>query len=475
MPIPGVNISFSDAVPAAGAPTDTGQWFVVGLAEKGPVGAATKVTSLNTFRSTYGDRQTYSSLSDAVESYFRSGGTTIYVSRIVGPAAVKAAVPLSGAAAALSITVTAKDPGLWGNNLKVAVLAGTGSNVKLQISTTADGILETSPEFATVAEAAAWESSYVTVTATGSVLPSVVAATSLTGGTDDRASIVTAQWTTGLAVFSKTLGPGQVSTPGTSTTAINSAILAHAEANNRVAVLDVASTDTTVSAMVSALATTRDDANAEFGAIFGPWVKIVGVTPGTTRTVPMSGVMAGLMAQNDRYRDAGQAVAGREYPLSYVTDFTDYTDADHETALLGGINLAKNVFGVRENYGFRSVVDPADSTNWVQFNYARLRMAITAELESVAEGFVFSRLDGAGHTILQFKDALSGVLTDYYARGALYGATATDAFRVDVGESVNTVETIGNNELNAIVGVKFSPHAEVVYITVSKTPLAQAV
>jgi hypothetical protein len=477
MPIPGVNVSFTDAVPAAGAPTDTGQWFVAGLAEKGPSGAATKVTSLSSFRSKFGARQTYSSLSDAVETYFRSGGTTAYVSRIVGPAAVKATLAVLGAASAASIQVTAKDPGLWGNNLKVTVTAQSGNFRTLQISTTADGVLETSPSLDTVAGLVDWSatSQYVNVTANGVAVPAALAATNLATGTDDRASIVQAQWTAGLAVFSRTLGPGQVSTPGVSTSAGNVVLLAHAAGNNRVALLDTASTDTTVSAMVSAASTLRLDANAAFGAVFGPWVQIAGVTPGTTRSVPMSAVMAGLIAANDRYRDAGQAVAGREYPLTFVTNFTDYTDADHEIALLGGINLTKNVFGVRENYGFRSLVDPAVDTNWLQFNFARLRMAITAELESVAESFVFSRLDGAGHTLLQFKDSLTGVLGNYYARDALYGATASEAFRVDVGESVNTVTTIANGELRAVVGVKFAPHAEVVYINVAKTPLAQAV
>lgn len=478
MPIPGVNVSFTDAVPAAGAPTDTGQWFVVGLADKGPVGAATKVTSLSSFRSQFGTRQTYSVLSDAIETFFRSGGTTAFVSRIVGPAAVKATLAVLGPASAASIQVTAKNPGDYGNNLKVAVTAQSGSFRTLQISTTADGVLETSPSLDTIAGLVAWSatSQYVNVTANGAAIPAALAATNLASGVDDRASITDTQWTAGLAVFSKDFGPGQVSTPGYSNATINAATLAHAAgSSNRVAVLDTASTDTTVSAMVSAFSSLRANANASFGAVFGPWVSIVGVTPGTTRSVPMSAVMAGLIASNDRYRDAGRAVAGREYPLTFVTNFTDYTDAEHETALLGGINLTKNVFGVRENYGFRSLVDPAVDKNWLQFNFARLRMAITAELNSVAEGFVFDRLDGAGHTLLAFKNALSGVLGNFYAQDALYGATASESFRVDVGPGINTTQTLDNGELRAEVGVKFSPHAEVIYINVAKTPLAQAV
>jgi hypothetical protein len=88
---------------------------------------------------------------------------------------------------------------------------------------------------------------------------------------------------------------------------------------------------------------------------------------------------------------------------------------------------------------------------------------------------VFSQIDGARHKILEFKGALAGVLNEFYIQNALYGETAEDAYRVDVGESVNTPTTIANAELNAIVGIKMSPYAELVYISISKTPINQSV
>src|SRR4051794_29431094 len=98
MPLPGVTISFGDAIPAAGAPTDTGQWLVAGLTDRGPTGKPVRVTSLSGFKSQLGDRVSYSSLYDVAETFFREGGTNLVVSRVVGPAAVTASVTLTGAA-----------------------------------------------------------------------------------------------------------------------------------------------------------------------------------------------------------------------------------------------------------------------------------------------------------------------------------------------------------------------------------------
>jgi hypothetical protein len=470
---PGVNIAFGDTTPSAGAPTDTAQWFIAGETTKGALGTAHKVSSLPAFDTALGARLSGSVVRDAVETALREGATTVFVSRVAGPAAVASSLALLGAASAPAITVSAKSPGAWGDDLKVAVLAGTG--YKLQVSN-ATGTLETSPDLADNDAAVAWGTvaTYVTVAKDGAAVPVTAAAAPLAGGDDDSDGITATEKTTALAAFSKTLGPGQLSFPGETDTTVLSAALAHAAANDRVVLVD--GPDSATLADLTAVATTlRADANASYGALFGPYVSVPGLVPGTVRRVPYSAVQAGICARCDREFNPGRAAAGDRFPLQYVVDFADFTDADHETALLAGVNLAKDNYGTLETYGFRSLADPDTMPEWVQFNYARLRMAVSSQLNKAAQGFVFEQMDGAGHTLLKFKDALTAVLTDFYVDGALFGATASDAFVVDVGSSVNTPETIAAGELHAVIGVKFSPHAEVVYIDVSKVPLTQLV
>jgi hypothetical protein len=107
--------------------------------------------------------------------------------------------------------------------------------------------------------------------------------------------------------------------------------------------------------LTAAGAAIKSDINAKVGALFGPWVQIPGIIPGTTRKVPYSAVEAGLIARSDRYFNAGRAVAGFEFALQYAVGSTQFNDADIETAALAGVNLTKNVNGSMQTYGFRSV------------------------------------------------------------------------------------------------------------------------
>ena len=63
---------------------------------------------------------------------------------------------------------------------------------------------------------------------------------------------------------------------------------------------------------------------------------------------------------------------------------------------------------------------------------------------------------------------LRAMLVPFYESGALYGETAEDAFEVNVGQQVNTPETIAAGELHAVLEVRMSPFAEKVVIEIVK-------
>lgn len=469
---PGVNLNFIDAPPSAGAGTDTSTWFVAGLTERGPVSTATRVVSLADFQSKFGSRQDFSVLYDAMETYFREQGSVAYVSRVVGQNDVTSSVTLSDAADAPTLKVSAKDPGEWGDELTLDVDV-VGSTFALTIYR-AGKVVETAGPYASRAEAVAASQalSYVDIALQGTgTLPDALTGAVLANGDDDRASITNTDWEAALAAFNRDLGPGQVSLPGQTSTTLHQAQLAHASTTNRVALLDVPNTSVAATLKAAAVAL-QSDGNASYGALFGPWVPITGIAPGTTRTVPYSAIEAGIIARTDKYGNPGKAAAGGSYPSLYALSVPSFTDADREQLILAGVNLAKNVYGSIQTYGYRSVSTDAA---WVQFNFARLRMALKDALDRASAAFVFPTIDGRGHTIAAFNAALSGVLLNYYTQDVLYGETPQAAYRVETGPTVNTVSTIAAGELHAQIGVKFSPHAEVVEITVSKTPLDQTI
>jgi hypothetical protein len=73
-----------------------------------------------------------------------------------------------------------------------------------------------------------------------------------------------------------------------------------------------------------------------------------------------------------------------------------------------------------------------------------------------------------------FHAALVGVMLDHFVNGDLFGSTPDQAFAVDTGSTVNTLQTLANNELHAVVRVKMAPFAEYMVIQIAKRQVTQS-
>lgn len=477
---PGTVVVQRDSAPPRTPPTDSGVWFVAGLTEKGPT-TPTLITSLIAFRRTFGERVSYSVLSDAVETFFREGGSKVYVRRLVGAGADPASVALADGTAT-TLTVSAPSAGDWGNALNVTVETNAedvgipAGSFRLVVTNDDGEELERSPVFADKAAALAWTPTYVTLTSgPGTGDPVAVADASLTSGDDDRAAITDAVRVAALADFGRQLGPGQVSIPGATTADAHAGLLAHAADRNRVAILD-ADDDPSATALQADAATDRGNVNATHGGLFAPWVTIPGLTPGQVRTVPPSAAVAGRIAQVDAAGNPNVAAAGEQGRLVSVSAPTqEWADDEREALNEAGVNVIRTVYGEPRVYGFRTLASKDDEPLHWQLANVRLDMAITAKAEAIAERYVFRPIDGKGLTFAAFGGELASLLGGYYAVGALYGATADDAFRVDVGPAVNTPETIADGELRALLAIRRSPFAELVEVDVVKVATTEAV
>lgn len=268
------------------------------------------------------------------------------------------------------------------------------------------------------------------------------------------------------------LGPGQVIAPGALTTELHTILLTHAEATNRIAVLD-APDDATASDLLDLAAAVQNVTGSARGALFAPWAVVPGLASGVSRTVPYSAIAAAQMAVVDAAGNPNVPAAGVPGESRYATGLAAvFTDAERDDLNDAGVNLAKLVYGGVRTYGFRTV---SADTDWSLLNNSRLLMAVVAHTEGVAERFVFSQLDGKGRKISEFGGDLTGVLIPLWQAGALYGDTARDAFRVDVGSAVNTAETIAAGELRAVLYMRMSPFAEQVKVEIVKVATTSAV
>jgi uncharacterized protein len=514
---PGVEVYSSAATPPQGVPTDTSVAFVVGEAQQGPLDQPTRITSLDDFTAVYGARVTGVESYDSLDAAFHEGLSTAYFMRMADAGAKVATA--SAAAIVAGNTLDAANAGAWGNSLKLDVAAisttqsttfgadeddgdggtttnGDGSDAPQRSAlltfpdaeaggptfiatvTQAGKIVQVSQPLATRRDLSSFlqQASYLTLTGPDSDDPIAAGSVTPAGGADGTMPVTDATvLPNALLLMPKELGPGQLLAPGKTDGESHAALLAAAAGSNRVALLD-GNPDDTPQALISAAAALRGAEEDRYGSLWAPWAVIPGIAPGTSRTVPWSAIQAGLCARNDRAGNPNQAAAGSWGQSVYAIGLTEtFSPADCEAMLYAGVDTARSVYGTIEAYAFRTLVDPnGPRSGWRELNHARLNMAIVADSEAIGQDFVFSQLDGRGHTIASFGGQLAGMLIDFYNADALFGDDPTQAFQVNVGPAVNTDANLADGILKAVLTVRMSPHAELVQIYIVKQPITVA-
>jgi hypothetical protein len=482
---PGIYTTVTAAAPSQSQSAPTGNWFVTGITQQGPVGLPVPITSLTDYTNFLGARASESdsyniqyNLYDALDEYFHDGGVIAYVSRVTGPAAGTATVSLFDNVSALSMTIRAAGPGAWGNNLSVIVSSGVNSSYNIQVLN-AGAVVATSPALFAAVDAQVWFNSEniwqveVAVTAGSGGVP-VNGTFTLGSGSDDNASITDTQWTNALTAFTDAYGPGQVSAPGHTTVAGYESLTAHAYNFNRVAFLDVADSASASTLESQASSVQTGSATPDYAAMFAPWIIIPGLSsvnpnassPVPNRVVPPSAFAAAVVAKSDQTNDTNAPAAGNNGQSSYAVGVTQaYVESDRSNLNVAGVDLVRVINTVVTLYGYRSL---AVNPNWTYLNNVRFRMQVIYDFDQIGEGFVFKKIDGKGQLFSTFNGALAGKCQQYWVNNSVYGATADQAFAVNTGPQVNTSATIANNEINAVVSMIMSPFGEVVNINVVK-------
>lgn len=138
---PGVYVEEYDNSPRSIEGVGTSTAGFVGMAEKGPIeGEALLVTNFKDFTRQFGGFLSefsfgqYRFLANSVEQFFINGGTRCYVSR-VAPADAACATKTVG-----PLTVTAANPGKWGNRIQVTISSVNTRKLQL-IAKSGDGYI----------------------------------------------------------------------------------------------------------------------------------------------------------------------------------------------------------------------------------------------------------------------------------------------------------------------------------------------
>jgi len=464
--MPGVNEKISNAPTARFSPTATGKWFCAQLLERGSTAKAILVTSMQQFKELVGSRVAYSVMWDAAQTFFEEGGSELFLARVVGATPVSASLVLKSTAEE-SLIVKAANPGEWGNTLEMTVAIVGGEEYTLTLSEGGVEIAK-SPTLKTQLAAVAWAAevvpSYITIAVgSGTKSPTVLAAKALSAGTYDAAHVEPAQWKAALALFGPELGAGQVSAPGITSSTTQIAVEEHAEANNRVALIDLTDSGV-VATLTAAVSSLRTATGARRSAAYTPWAKIPGLALEAPRTVPYSAVQAGIIARNDASATpppVGEAPAGTAGRPRYAIGLTqEWTRAQREELNNGSVNVARTLpSGVIETYGNRTLVKPELEPAWQEISAVRLYMYVLSAGEAELEGATFKNIDNRNILYSNVEGRLTGMLKNL--------GTMVEFYAVSTGPTVNTPAVRKAKEVRADVEVKAPQVAETVTLNLS--------
>lgn len=487
MAAPGVVVTTATRSGPTGVVTAaSGQYFVVGLAERGPTGAPVKINGMGDYKRVFGDRVTYGALYDDLSMFFEAGGKQAHVLRVVGAAATVGTLSLMDTGAVATLKFDANSQGAWSTNLTVQVENGTTAGTRKITVRLAGVVVEQYNNLATVPEIASRfaASPYVKVSDLGSItnapgnLPIVLTATALSAGVDDRAAVNAARITAQLPLLKIGLGDGAVAAPGYGS-ALHAALIAHAKDTRRIAIL-TGPKGATAGDLASLGIGLGATSGAEGAGLFGPWL-LVSDGAGGARTISPEGFVAAARAKAHELEGAWAAAAGEGSISPYVlgTD-VEFSRADAEQLDAARVSPIRVVSNRLRLYGWRSL--SSNEQDFASLTVQDTLNRLANECEARLEPFTFRTIDGRGRLLAQMNGILIGVLEPVRVAGGIFERTDTatgevldPGYSVDVSPNLNSAASLANNEVRANVAVRLSPNASLITLQIVKVGLTAAV
>jgi hypothetical protein len=488
--MPGVVISTAVRTgPSATTVRESSQLFVVGLAERGPDAAAVMVESIADFEATFGGYQSYSYLHPTVETFFEEGGTQCYVARTVGAAATEGTLALLGTgaqSASTVLTLDANGAGAWSADVEVTVTHPSVDTFKVSLSYNGD-VIYTTGTVTTVAQAAgrinlsSVASRYVTATANAAATtrPATVAGSALSAGADDRASVTQSDYADSLDLFLDSYGSGAVACPEAHTLAMSEDLVAHANANNRIAILHVAEAATTADAETRALDVQGGD-HAEHAALYYPWIEVPTTTNGVTRYIPPDGYVAAKRAVAHNQTGSHVPPAGLLSAARFVSGVkTDINKTDGDALDEAYVNVIRLIQNSVRVYGARSL--SSDEDNFRFITQQDTVNHVVVEAQRSLEDLVFSTIDGRNTIFSAVESRLIAILSPLRDIGALFEAYDVNGRKLDSGFTVrcdaklNPTAQLAGGTVKAKVGLRVSGVGDKIEVDIIKSNLTASV
>lgn len=498
-----IEVDFSAYVQAA----STSTFGVVGVFEKGPVGEATLVTSLDDAKNKFGGYVDGHFGMLALKSFFENGGSRAQVVRVVhyntgAPTSSKATVSIvdrDGATPKATLQVDAIHDGAWGNGLAAQVVASvaypsTGFTLVIKqngavVETHADLLIgEANAGHADYAERRVNDVSLLvrvtdlaSTTAAPANLPKVsatAAGEALASGGDGLTGILPSDFigdvvtgAPGLTAFDG-IDVNFIAIPGESTAAtgqgLGAGLITYAEGRKDCVAIIEAPVTATVANLADfrmgtgSFSATGSAFNSSYGALYGPWLN--GTHPVTGRDIklPPSGFVAGIFARSDAAAGVWAAPAGlnRATVAGAKGAALKLSQGELETLYQKQVNAIAVVVGALVVYGQKTLQLKASATDRVN---VRRTLAFTEKsVKDAAQFLVFE--PNSPKTWQAFIRLVSPFLREIKNGGGF------EDFRVVCDATINTPDVVNQNIMKARIQVKPTKTAEFITVEFAIAP-----
>jgi uncharacterized protein len=482
--------------PLPGGVTANAAGAVVAPFAQGPE-AVTLVSSWYEFTKNFGGYNASYPATFQVSSFFQNGGRELYVKRLLANDADPASVDLLTSGSAVVATVTSKNAGTDGNNLRVVVTTGSvastytltlykESGVANDISD--DILLEryenvvfndaTSSDFAeTVINLV---SPNITISSSASGVP-VSTTYPLTGGSNGTTPVgddYTDYKGTGSAVFEDFTSldrplvfflPG-VNALSADVVSVFNAATSWSESNNGFVVVDT-DPDLTVANALSFSGSLADTSHA---AVYYPHVYVadpLGRGVGALRKMGPAGAVVGLYLATDASRGVFKAPAGIGAAIQGIVSVEkSFSSAELDSMNSSGypINPIRQIPGAGLSVmGARTLKQDGTANKYV--NMRRSLIYLRKNIKNLTEFAIFE--NNEEKLWAQIRTVLNVFLGEYRNQGGLRGTTPAQSYFIKCDAENNSAQSIANGEVHIQVGVALQYPAEFIVIDLSQKTL----
>lgn len=295
----------------------------------------------------------------------------------------------------------------------------------------------------------------------------VLVPTNLTLGADDNRSVAWSDLesnpTTELARLDPYSEIDIVCIPGATGRDAQQALLAYCERKkDRVAILDSAR-DTSPTDGITTQAAGLGGAQLGFGALYYPWIQARNPLSRRLELWPPSGHVAGVYARTDA--TGGVHTAPANANLRGALDLERRLSNEQQDPLNRlGINVLRIFPGRAEPVVWGARTTAVENRNWQYINIRRLFIYLEKSIEESIKWAVFQPNNLS--LWQELRRTIGDFLTKAWRDGALFGATARDAFYVRIDEVLNPESERALGRLVVEIGVKPTYPAEFIVIRI---------